>query len=93
MLTGEAKKAGYAMAQTDQGGPSSSLCSSATRFPRWTTSTPPSALAAFPTLQLLNRLTEEYKKQNKAEAPPLPIAEKPAEEAKKAGAVLLVQRR
>ena len=35
------------------------------------------------TLQLLNRLAEEYKKQNKAEAPPLPIVEKPAEEAKK----------
>ena len=45
------------------------------------------------TLQLLNRLAEEYKKQNKAEAPPPAHRGKTGGGGEKAGPVFLVQRR
>ena len=82
MLTAEAKKAGYTMAQLTKADILEPV------FKRYSLSSLDDLYATIgfgglSTLQLLNRLTEEYKKQNKAEAPPLPIAEKPAEEAKK----------
>ncbi len=82
MLAAEAKKAGYTMAQLTKADILEPV------FKRYSLSSLDDLYATIgfgglSTLQLLNRLTEEYKKQNKAEAPPLPIAEKPAEEAKK----------
>ena len=82
MLTAEAKKAGYTMAQLTKADILEPV------FKRYSLSSLDDLYATIgfgglSTLQLLNRLTEEYKKQNKAEAPPLPIVEKPAEEAKK----------
>ena len=82
MLTAEAKKAGYTMAQLTKADILEPV------FKRYSLASLDDLYATIgfgglSTLQLLNRLTEEYKKQNKAEAPPLPIAEKPAEEAKK----------
>ena len=82
MLTAEAKKAGYTMAQLTKADILEPV------FKRYSLSSLDDLYATIgfgglSTLQLLNRLAEEYKKQNKAEAPPLPIAEKPAEEAKK----------
>ena len=82
MLTAEAKKAGYTMAQLTKADILEPV------FKRYSLSSLDDLYATIgfgglSTLQLLNRLAEEYKKQNKAEAPPLPIVEKPAEEAKK----------
>ena len=82
MLAAEAKKAGYTMAQLTKADILEPV------FKRYSLASLDDLYATIgfgglSTLQLLNRLTEEYKKQNKAEAPPLPIAEKPAEEAKK----------
>ena len=82
MLTAEAKKAGYTMAQLTKADILEPV------FKRYSLSSLDDLYATIgfgglSTLQLLNRLAEEYKKQNRAEAPPLPIAEKPAEEAKK----------
>ncbi|HIV31715.1 MAG TPA: bifunctional (p)ppGpp synthetase/guanosine-3',5'-bis(diphosphate) 3'-pyrophosphohydrolase [Candidatus Pullichristensenella excrementipullorum] len=82
MLAAEAKKAGYTMAQLTKADILEPV------FKRYSLSSLDDLYATIgfgglSTLQLLNRLTEEYKKQNKAEAPPLPIVEKPAEEAKK----------
>ena len=82
MLAAEAKKAGYTMAQLTKADILEPV------FKRYSLSSLDDLYATIgfgglSTLQLLNRLTEEYKKQNRAEAPPLPIAEKPAEEAKK----------
>ena len=82
MLTAEAKKAGYTMAQLTKADILEPV------FKRYSLASLDDLYATIgfgglSTLQLLNRLTEEYKKQNKAEAPPLPIVEKPAEEAKK----------
>ena len=82
MLTAEAKKAGYTMAQLTKADILEPV------FKRYSLASLDDLYATIgfgglSTLQLLNRLTEEYKKQNRAEAPPLPIAEKPAEEAKK----------
>ena len=82
MLAAEAKKAGYTMAQLTKADILEPV------FKRYSLSSLDDLYATIgfgglSTLQLLNRLAEEYKKQNKAEAPPLPIAEKPAEEAKK----------
>ena len=82
MLAAEAKKAGYTMAQLTKADILEPV------FKRYSLSSLDDLYATIgfgglSTLQLLNRLTEEYKKQNKAEAPPLPIAEKPADEAKK----------
>ena len=82
MLTAEAKKAGYAMAQLTKADILEPV------FKRYSLSSLDDLYATIgfgglSTLQLLNRLTEEYKKQNRAEAPPLPVVEKPAEEAKK----------
>ena len=82
MLTAEAKKAGYTMAQLTKADILEPV------FKRYSLSSLDDLYATIgfgglSTLQLLNRLTEEYKKQNRAEAPPLPIVEKPAEEAKK----------
>ena len=92
MLTAEAKKAGYTMAQLTKADILEPV------FKRYSLSSLDDLYATIgfgglSTLQLLNRLAEEYKKQNKAEAPPLPIVEKPAEEAKKPAPVLFVQRR
>ena len=82
MLAAEAKKAGYTMAQLTKADILEPV------FKRYSLSSLDDLYATIgfgglSTLQLLNRLTEEYKKQNRAEAPPLPIVEKPAEEAKK----------
>ncbi len=82
MLTAEAKKAGYTMAQLTKADILEPV------FKRYSLASLDDLYATIgfgglSTLQLLNRLAEEYKKQNKAEAPPLPIVEKPAEEAKK----------
>ena len=82
MLAAEAKKAGYTMAQLTKADILEPV------FKRYSLSSLDDLYATIgfgglSTLQLLNRLAEEYKKQNRAEAPPLPIAEKPAEEAKK----------
>ena len=82
MLAAEAKKAGYTMAQLTKADILEPV------FKRYSLSSLDDLYATIgfgglSTLQLLNRLAEEYKKQNKAEAPPLPIVEKPAEEAKK----------
>ena len=82
MLTAEAKKAGYTMAQLTKADILEPV------FKRYSLSSLDDLYATIgfgglSTLQLLNRLAEEYKKQNRAEAPPLPIVEKPAEEAKK----------
>ena len=82
MLTAEAKEAGYTMAQLTKADILEPV------FKRYSLSSLDDLYATIgfgglSTLQLLNRLAEEYKKQNKAEAPPLPIVEKPAEEAKK----------
>ena len=82
MLAAEAKKAGYTMAQLTKADILEPV------FKRYSLSSLDDLYATIgfgglSTLQLLNRLTEEYKKQNRAEAPPLPIAEKPADEAKK----------
>ena len=82
MLAAEAKKAGYTMAQLTKADILEPV------FKRYSLSSLDDLYATIgfgglSTLQLLNRLTEEYKKQNKAEAPPLPIVEKPAEEVKK----------
>jgi len=82
MLTAEAKKAGYTMAQLTKADILEPV------FKRYSLSSLDDLYATIgfgglSTLQLFNRLAEEYKKQNKAEAPPLPIVEKPAEEAKK----------
>ena len=82
MLAAEAKKAGYTMAQLTKADILEPV------FKRYSLASLDDLYATIgfgglSTLQLLNRLTEEYKKQNKAEAPPLPIVEKPAEEAKK----------
>ena len=82
MLTAEAKKAGYTMAQLTKADILEPV------FKRYSLSSLDDLYATIgfgglSTQQLLNRLAEEYKKQNRAEAPPLPIAEKPAEEAKK----------
>ena len=82
MLAAEAKKAGYTMAQLTKADILEPV------FKRYSLSSLDDLYATIgfgglSTLQLLNRLTEEYKKQNKTEAPPLPIVEKPAEEAKK----------
>ena len=82
MLAAEAKKAGYTMAQLTKADILEPV------FKRYSLSSLDDLYATIgfgglSTLQLLNRLAEEYKKQNRAEAPPLPIVEKPAEEAKK----------
>ena len=82
MLTAEAKKAGYTMAQLTKADILEPV------FKRYSLSSLDDLYATIgfgglSTLQLLNRLAEEYKKQNRAEAPPLPIVEKAAEEAKK----------
>ena len=82
MLTAEAKKAGYTMAQLTKADILEPV------FKRYSLASLDDLYATIgfgglSTLQLLNRLAEEYKKQNRAEAPPLPIVEKPAEEAKK----------
>ena len=82
MLAAEAKKAGYTMAQLTKADILEPV------FKRYSLASLDDLYATIgfgglSTLQLLNRLAEEYKKQNKAEAPPLPIVEKPAEEAKK----------
>ena len=82
MLAAEAKKAGYTMAQLTKADILEPV------FKRYSLSSLDDLYATIgfgglSTLQLLNRLAEEYKEQNKAEAPPLPIVEKPAEEAKK----------
>ncbi len=82
MLAAEAKKAGYTMAQLTKADILEPV------FKRYSLASLDDLYATIgfgglSTLQLLNRLTEEYKKQNRAEAPPLPIVEKPAEEAKK----------
>ena len=82
MLAAEAKKAGYTMAQLTKADILEPV------FKRYSLASLDDLYATIgfgglSTLQLLNRLAEEYKKQNRAEAPPLPIAEKPAEEAKK----------
>lgn len=82
MLTAEAKKAGYTMAQLTKADILEPV------FKRYSLASLDDLYATIgfgglSTLQLLNRLTEEYKKQNRAEAPPLPVVEKPAEEAKK----------
>ena len=82
MLAAEAKKAGYTMAQLTKADILEPV------FKRYSLSSLDDLYATIgfgglSTQQLLNRLAEEYKKQNRAEAPPLPIAEKPAEEAKK----------
>ena len=82
MLAAEAKKAGYTMAQLTKADILEPV------FKRYSLSSLDDLYATIgfgglSTLQLLNRLAEEYKKQNRAEAPPLPIAEKPADEAKK----------
>ena len=82
MLAAEAKKAGYTMAQLTKADILEPV------FKRYSLASLDDLYATIgfgglSTLQLLNRLAEEYKKQNRAEAPPLPIVEKPAEEAKK----------
>ena len=82
MLAAEAKKAGYTMAQLTKADILEPV------FKRYSLASLDDLYATIgfgglSTLQLLNRLTEEYKKQNRAEAPPLPVVEKPAEEAKK----------
>ena len=82
MLAAEAKKAGYTMAQLTKADILEPV------FKRYSLASLDDLYATIgfgglSTLQLLNRLAEEYKKQNKTEAPPLPIVEKPAEEAKK----------
>ena len=82
MLTAEAKKAGYTMAQLTKADILEPV------FKRYSLSSLDDLYATIgfgglSTLQLLNRLAEEYKKQNKSESPPLPISEKPAEEPKK----------
>ena len=82
MLSAEAKKAGYTMAQLTK----SDILEPV--FRRYSLSSLDDLYATIgfgglSTLQLLNRLAEEYKKQNKSESPPLPISEKPAEEPKK----------
>ena len=82
MLTAEAKKAGYTMAQLTKADILEPV------FKRYSLSSLDDLYATIgfgglSTLQLLNRLAEEYKKQNKAEAPPLPLVEKAAEEPKK----------
>ena len=72
MLTAEAKKAGYTMAQLTKADILEPV------FKRYSLASLDDLYATIgfgglSTLQLLNRLAEEYKKQNKAEAPPLPI--------------------
>ena len=77
MLAAEAKKQGYSMSQLTK----SELLEPV--FKRYSLSSLDDLYATvgfggLSTMQLLNRLVEEYKKQNKADAPPLPV-EKPEE--------------
>ena len=72
MLAAEAKKQGYSMSQLTK----SDLLEPV--FKRYSLSSLEDLYATvgfggLSTMQLLNRLVEEYRKQNKAEAPPLPL--------------------
>ncbi len=92
MLTAEAKKAGYTMAQLTKADILEPV------FKRYSLSSLDDLYATIgfgglSTLQLLNRLAEEYKKQNKAEAAAPAHRGKTGGGGQKAGPVLLVQRR
>ncbi len=83
MLTAEAKKAGYTMAQLTKSDVLEPV------FKRYSLSSLDDLYATIgfgglSTLQLLNRLAEEYKKHYKPEAAPLPLPEKQEEPKKQA---------